>query len=120
MYNNRARISSGVGKSLGRLRTELVERSFEHTPDRSGGMRRVWLRGRENIQKRYLLHVAGFNLGFLMRVKTGNGTPRGWANAWFAIIWPDSDLSIALFTLVLVVEDEVQLVMPITVMLGDH
>lgn len=120
VYNNRARISSGVGKSLGRLRTELVERSFEHTLDRSGGMRRVWLRGRENIQKRYLLHVAGFNLGLLMRVKTGNGTPRGWANAWFAIIWPDSDLSIALFTLVLVVEDEVQLVVPIAVMLGGH
>jgi len=120
VYNNRARITSGVGKSLGRLRTELVERSFEHTLDRSGGMRRVWLRGRENIQKRYLLHVAGFNLGLLMRVKTGNGTPRGWANAWFAIIWPDSDLSIALFTLVLVVEDEVHLVMPIAVMLGGH
>lgn len=81
MYNNCARISSGVGKSLGRLRTELVERSIEHTLDRSGGMRRVWLRGRENIQKRYLLHVAGFNLGLLMRVKTGSGTPRGWADA---------------------------------------
>lgn len=51
VYNNRARISSGVGKSLGRLRTEFVERSFEHTLDRSGGMRRVWLRGRENIQQ---------------------------------------------------------------------
>jgi hypothetical protein len=77
VYNNRVRISSGVGKSLGRLRTELIERSFEHTLDRSGGMRRVWLRGRENIQKRYLLHVAGFNLGLLMRLKTGHGTPRG-------------------------------------------
>jgi hypothetical protein len=30
-----------------------------------GGMRRAWLRGRENIHKRYLIHVAGFNLGVL-------------------------------------------------------
>ena len=25
-------------------------------------MRRTWLRGRENVHKRYLLHVAGHNL----------------------------------------------------------
>jgi hypothetical protein len=29
-----------------------------------GGMSRVWLRGRDNVQKRYLIHVAGYNLGF--------------------------------------------------------
>lgn len=120
VYNNRARISSGVGKSLGRLRTELVERSFEHTLDRSGGMRRVWLRGRENIQKRYLLHVAGFNLGLLMRLKTGHGTPRGWADAWVAIIWPELSLSVALIAIVLVVEDELQQVIPVAVMTGGH
>jgi len=27
-------------------------------------MSRVWLRGRDNVQKRYLIHVAGYNLGF--------------------------------------------------------
>ena len=27
-----------------------------------GGMRRAWLRGRENLHKRYLIHVAGYNL----------------------------------------------------------
>jgi hypothetical protein len=26
-------------------------------------MRRTWLRGRENVHKRYLIHVAGHNLG---------------------------------------------------------
>ena len=88
VYNNRIRISSMVGKAMGKQRTELVERSFEHTLDRAGGRRRVWFRGRENIQKRYLLHVAGFNLGLLMRIKTGHGTPRGWADAWLAIICP--------------------------------
>lgn len=97
-----------------------MERSFEHTLDRSGGMRRVWLRGRDNIQKRYLLHVAGFNLGLLMRVKTGHGTPRGWADAWLAIIWPDSDLSIDIFALVLVVEGEVQQVITVAGMFGGH
>ena len=39
-------------------------------------MRRTWLRGRENVQKRYLIHVCGFNLGLLMRALTGAGTPK--------------------------------------------
>ena len=42
-----------------------------------GGMRRAWLRGRENLHKRYLIHVAGYNLGLIMRLLTGAGTPRG-------------------------------------------
>jgi len=40
---------------------ELVERSFEHAYE-SGGMRRVHLRGRENVLKWLLIHVGGFNL----------------------------------------------------------
>jgi hypothetical protein len=40
-----------------------------------GGMRRTWLRGRENVHKRYLVHVAGHNLGILMRLLIGAGTP---------------------------------------------
>ncbi|WP_232502836.1 hypothetical protein [Solidesulfovibrio magneticus] len=63
----------------------LGQRRGGHTLDRSGGMRRAWIRGQENIQKRYLLHVAGFNLGLLMRVKAGHSTPRGWASAWLAV-----------------------------------
>ena len=39
-------------------------------------MRRTWLRGRENVHKRYLLHVAGHNLSLLMRQLIGAGTPR--------------------------------------------
>ena len=35
-------------KHVMRRRGEFVERSFAHTLDR-GGMRRAWLRGRENI-----------------------------------------------------------------------
>ena len=39
-------------------------------------MRRAWLRGRENMHKRYLIHVAGYNLGLIMRLLVGAGTPR--------------------------------------------
>ena len=73
--NNRTRLLSGVAKEAFKLRAEIVERSFAHNLDR-GGMRRTWLRGRENVHKRYLLHVAGHNLSLLMRKLIGAGTPR--------------------------------------------
>jgi transposase len=75
VYNNRARLRSGVAREAFKLRAELVERSFALTLDR-GGMRRAWLRGRENLKKRYLVHVAGYNLGLIMRLLVGAGTPR--------------------------------------------
>lgn len=80
VYRNRRRLRGRRSKALHRRRGELVERSFEHVLD-DGGMRRVWLKGREKIAKRYLIHVAGFNLGLIMRKLTGYGTPRGWADA---------------------------------------
>jgi hypothetical protein len=76
VYNNRARLRSGVATEAFKLRAELVERGFALTLDR-GGMRRAWLRGRENLRKRYLVHVAGYNLGLVMRLLVGAGTPRG-------------------------------------------
>jgi Transposase and inactivated derivatives len=75
VYANRTRLGSGVGKQAMRRRAEIVERSFAHNLDR-GGMRRTWLRGRENVHKRYLVHVAGHNLGILMRLMIGAGTPK--------------------------------------------
>jgi len=66
---------SGVAGQAFRLRAEIVGRSFAYCLDR-GGMRRTWLRGRENVHKRYLLHVAGHNLSLLMRQLVGAGTPR--------------------------------------------
>ncbi len=80
VYANRTRLRSGVGKEAMRKRGEVVERSFAHVLER-GGMRRAWLRGRENIHKRYLIHVAGFNLGILMRALFGCGTPKEAADA---------------------------------------
>jgi transposase len=75
VYNNRARLRSGVAKEAFKLRAELVERSFALVLDR-GGMRRARLRGRENLKKRSLIHVAGYNLGLVMRLLVGAGTPR--------------------------------------------
>jgi len=80
VYRNRRRRKGRRSKQLHRKRAELVERSFEHVLD-DGGMRRVYLRGQENIAKRYLIHTAAFNLGLIMRMLTGFGTPRGWADA---------------------------------------
>ena len=75
VYANRRRVRGSRGKELLRRRGELVERSFAHTLE-TGGMRRTHLRGHENILKRMLVHVAGFNLGLLMRALAGVGKPR--------------------------------------------
>ena len=86
VYGNRARLRSGVGKKALALRAEKVERSFALVLDR-GGMRRAWLRGRENVQKRYLVHVAAYNLGLIMRLLLGAGTPRWYASRRNFIFW---------------------------------
>ena len=83
-----------------RKRGEMVERSFAHVLDR-GGMRRAWVRGRENVQKRYLIHVAAFNLGILMRALFGHGTPREAASVTSAILFViQSDASLAIAVVV--------------------
>ena len=76
--NNRARLKSGVAREAFKLRAEIVEHCFAHNLDR-GGMRRTWLRGRENVHKRYLLHVASHNLSLLMRQLIGAGWWHGGA-----------------------------------------
>jgi Transposase DDE domain len=103
VYNNRARLRSEVGKQAMRQRAELVERSFAHILDR-GGMRRTWLRGRENVHKRYLIHVAGHNLGRLMRRLIGAGTPKeAVASGWcFLVLLPTSNGAYKALIMVLV------------------
>jgi transposase len=76
VYGNRRRIRGEHGKALMRLRGEFLERSFAHAYN-TGGMRRLHLRGRENISKRVLIHVGAFNLGLVMRQLMRFGTPRG-------------------------------------------
>ena len=75
VYANRRRIRGQRGKALLRKRGELLERPFAHCYE-TGGMRRTHLRGHRNILKRLLVHVAGFNLGLVMRSVFGIGKPR--------------------------------------------
>jgi transposase len=71
----RAHLGWEIGRNSAGVRSTTIERGFALILDR-GGLRRVWLRGRENLHKRYLIHVAGYNMGLLMRLLTGAGTPR--------------------------------------------
>lgn len=75
VYGNRRRVRGNRGKALGCLRSEYAERSFAHTCE-TGGARRSRLRGWVNVTKRYMMYVAGRNLGVLMRKLFGVGTPR--------------------------------------------
>jgi hypothetical protein len=76
VYENRQRLQRPKGQQLLRKRGELIERTFAHCYD-TGGMRRTHLRKHKNILKRLLIHVAGANLGLLLRSVYGIGTPRG-------------------------------------------
>ena len=89
-YANRRRVRSRRGRAWMRKRGEMIERGFAHCLE-TGGMRRVHLRGRLNILKRYLVHVAAFNLSLVMRQLLGVGTPRGLQGrlAAFAALWRD-------------------------------
>jgi transposase len=101
VYANRNRLRSEIGKAGMRKRAEIVERSFAHNLER-GGMRRTWLRGRENVHKRYLIHVAGHNLGILMRLLIGAGTPKQAAargRAFLLVAHGDHTLAIVVFAL---------------------
>ncbi len=74
-YENRRRVRGERNKRLQKLRSELTERSFAHLYE-TGGMRRVHLRGRDNILKRLLVHGAAFNLSLILRKTLGVGKPR--------------------------------------------
>jgi len=71
----RRSVKSKSGKDLLRRRGMHIERSFAHILD-CGGMRRTTLRGWENLNKRYKLAAAFYNLSQLMRKLFGFGTPK--------------------------------------------
>jgi transposase len=85
VYANRRRIRGERGLRLLRQRGEKLERWNQHLYDR-GGMRRVHLRGRENILKRLVVHAGAANLGLLMRKVFGKGTPRGLQGRMQAVV----------------------------------
>jgi transposase len=66
---------SQYGKELLSQRGQHVERAFAHILD-CGGMRRATLRGLQNLQKRFQLAAAFYNLSQLMRKLCGVGTPK--------------------------------------------
>ncbi len=111
VYGNRRRIKGNRGKALMRQRGELLERSFAHVLD-TGGMRRVHLRGSQNILKRLLIQVVGFNLGLLMRQLLGHGKPRalqGRRGLSFALCWAGYTLILAAMALFDAVKTQVTL-----------
>jgi transposase len=75
VYANRRRIRGNRGQRLLRKRGELLERPCAHLYE-TGGLRRVHVRGHENVLKRVLVHAGAFNLGVWMRMRFGVGTPR--------------------------------------------
>ena len=78
-------VQSKSGKALLRARGEHIERGFGYVLD-AGGLRCTQLRGRDNINKRYLCGIIAFNLSLLMRKLPGVGTPRQLAALARAII----------------------------------
>jgi transposase len=85
VYANRRRKNGARGQRLMRRRGEVLERTFAHVLG-TGRMRRTHLRFHHNIAKRMLIHVAGFNLGLLMRKRFGVGTPRGLQGRFAAVM----------------------------------
>jgi transposase len=83
---NRRRVKGARGKRLQKRRSEVVERSFAHVCETGGG-RRTWLRGLEDVTKRYVVQVAAHNLGLLMRKLFGVGKPRALQGAGGLLVW---------------------------------
>src|SRR5450432_1212115 len=63
------------GKRLQRQRGERIERNFAHQFD-TGGLDRLYVRGLENVHKKFLIQAAACNLALLMRSMYGSGKPR--------------------------------------------
>ena len=79
VYANRRRVEGERGKNLLRRRGELLERPFAHQYE-TGAMRRLHVRGRDNVAKRVLLQATAFNLALILRSITKAGTPKGLAD----------------------------------------
>jgi transposase len=75
VYANRRRISGNRGQQLLRRRDELLERTFAHAYE-TGALRRLYVRGQGNVQKKLLVQAAACNLALLLRKMIGAGTPR--------------------------------------------
>lgn len=81
--NNRRRMRRARGRQLSRWRSERCERTFAHVCE-TGGARRAWVRGTEEVAKLYRLRCAAYNLGLLLRKVFGLIKPRSMAGGWAA------------------------------------
>ncbi len=86
VYANQRRAEGERGKRLLRRRGELLERPFAHQYE-TGALRRLHVRGRDNVAKRVLLQAAAFNLALILRTITRAGTPRGLADLKIKLFW---------------------------------
>ncbi len=80
---------SQSGKAWLKKRGMHLERTFAHILD-CGGARRTTLRGWENLNKRFKISAAIYNLSQLMRKLFGVGTPKQWAagaKGLFLFLW---------------------------------
>lgn len=77
---------SQSGKRLLKKRGMHLERSFAHVLD-AGGARRTTLRGLENLNKRFKVTAAIYNLSQLMREIWGGGTPKQWVAGVKPLAW---------------------------------
>ena len=75
VYGNRRRIQGNRGKRLQRQRGERIERNFAHQFD-TGGLDRLYVRGLENVHKKFVIQAAACNLALLLRSTYGSGKPR--------------------------------------------
>lgn len=75
VYGNRRRVQGDRGRGLQRRRGERIERNFAHQFD-TGGLDRLYVRGKDNVHKKFLIQAAACNLALLMRSRYGSGKPR--------------------------------------------
>jgi hypothetical protein len=74
-YGNGRRIHGDRNKGLQRRRGERIERNFAHEFD-TGVLDRLYVRGIENVHKKFLSSSAAYNLALLMRSRCSSGKPR--------------------------------------------
>ena len=89
------------GKHLLRRRGEFLERPFAHQYE-TCALRRVHVRGRNNVAKRVLIQPAAFNLALIPRSITKAGTPKGLADPnaiSFCALWDVVNIILPLFAL---------------------
>jgi transposase len=72
VHRNRRRVQGTRGKRLQRQRGERIERNFAHQLD-TGGLDRLYVRGLENVDKKFLIQAPACNLALLLRFEVWLG-----------------------------------------------